>query len=70
MEEIKKQLLVEIEALIAYKPEPTPTINPTYLEYLTVEDLESIKQSLLAKVGKLSPEDIEWLQRFKKESPS
>lgn len=63
----KEALLHEIEALIAYKPEQTSTINPQYLEYLTLEDLESIKKNLLAKVGKLSTEDIEWLQQFKKE---
>jgi hypothetical protein len=65
--ESKKELLKEIEALIAYKPEQKMTINPNYLTYLEIEDLESIKRGLLEKVGKLSPEDVAWLQKFKKE---
>ncbi len=62
---IKTELLKEIEALMSYKPKQTTTINPNYLEYLEVEDLESIKKSLLNKIGKLSPEDIAWLKQFK-----
>jgi len=62
----KKELLKEIEALLSYKPDDTLEINPNYLDYLEIEDLESIKKSLLAKIGKLSQEDIEWLQQFKK----
>jgi hypothetical protein len=59
-------LLKEIEALLTYKPEEKTTINPNYLEYLELEDLESIKKGLMAKIGKLSKEDIEWLEQFKK----
>ncbi|CAA6812069.1 MAG: Unknown protein [uncultured Sulfurovum sp.] len=62
----KEELLHEIEALLSYKPEEKMTINPNYLEYLGSEDLESIKKSLLDKMGKLKQEDIEWLERFKK----
>jgi hypothetical protein len=65
--DIKEELLKEIEALLSYKPEEKTTINPNYLEYLEVEDLESIKKGLLAKIGKLSTEDIAWLQQFKKD---
>jgi hypothetical protein len=66
--DIKEELLKEIEALLNYRPEESTTINPNYLEYLEVEDLESIKKGLIDKIGKLSPEDIAWLQQFKKES--
>ena len=62
----KEELLHEIEALLAYKPEDTLEINPNYLEYLELEDLASIKKGLLDKMGKLSQEDIEWLEQFKK----
>ena len=62
----KEELLKEIEALMAYKPEDKTTINPNYLEYLELEDLESIKKGLLGRFGKLSQEDIEWLEKFKK----
>jgi hypothetical protein len=64
----KEELLKEIEALLSYKPEEKLEINPNYLEYLELSDLESIKNGLLKKIGTLSNEDIEWLQQFKKES--
>jgi hypothetical protein len=63
---IKEALLQEIEALLSYKPKEITTINPNYLEYLEVEDLESIKKSLLEKMGKVSQENITWLQQFNK----
>jgi len=62
----KEELLHEIEALLTYKPENKTTINPNYLEYLELEDLENIKKGLMAKIGKLTQEDIEWLEQFKK----
>ena len=65
--DIKEELLKEIEALLSYKAEGKTTINPNYLEYLEVEDLESIKKSLINKIGRLSEEDIAWLQQFKKD---
>jgi len=43
----KEELLHEIEALLTYKPENKTTINPNYLEFLELEDLEKIKQGLL-----------------------
>ena len=61
----KEELLKEIEALLSYKPEEKTTINPNYLEYLEINDLESIKKGLMDKMGKLKEEDIEWLQQFK-----
>ena len=62
----KEELLKEIEALLSYSPENTTTINPNYLEYLEFEDLTSIKNTLMKKIGKLKEEDIEWLKQFKK----
>ena len=63
----KEALLKEIESLLSYKPESRTTINPDYLEYLEVEDLESIKKNLIESFGVLSEEDIAWLQQFKSE---
>ena len=63
----KEELLKEIEALLSYKPEEKLEINPNYLEYLEISDLKSIKNGLMQRIGKLSKEDIEWLQQFKKE---
>ena len=62
----KEELLHEIEALLSYKPEEKTAINPNYLEFLELEDLENIKKGLLAKIGKLSQKDILWLEQFKK----
>ena len=61
----KEELLADIENLIAYGREE-PTINPTLLAYLEVDDLISTKKKLLERVGTLSDEDKEWLQQFKK----
>jgi hypothetical protein len=62
----KEELLKEIESLLTYKPEQKLEINPNYLEYLELDDLESIKRSLLQKIGVLTQEDKEWLEQFKK----
>jgi len=61
----KEELLADIEKLIAYGREET-TINPALLAYLELDDLISTKKKLLERVGKLSEEDKEWLQQFKK----
>ena len=61
----KETLLSEIEALIAYGKEE-PTINPSLLAYLSLDDLISIKTKLLERVGTLSDEDKAWLEQFKK----
>ncbi len=61
----KEELLADIEKLIAYGREE-PTINPSLLAYLEVDDLISTKKKLLERVGTLSDEDKEWLQQFKK----
>jgi len=62
----KEALLHEIEAILTYKPENKTSINPNYLEFLEIEDLENIKKGLLNKMGKLKEEDIAWLEQFKK----
>ena len=61
----KEVLLREIEELISYGREE-PTINPALLAYLEIDDLISTKKKLLERVGKLSDEDKEWLEQFKK----
>ncbi|MBT8348877.1 MAG: hypothetical protein HKP62_05480 [Sulfurovum sp.] len=64
-EHSKEELLADIEKLIAYGREE-PTINPVLLAYLEIDDLIATKTKLLERVGKLSEEDKEWLQQFKK----
>ena len=61
----KEELLAEIEELISYGRDE-PTINPALLAYLELDDLISTKKKLLERVGKLSEEDKEWLEQFKK----
>ena len=64
-EQTKQGLLADIERLIAYGREE-PTINPALLAYLEINDLIATKKKLLERVGKLSEEDKEWLEQFKK----
>jgi len=64
-EPTKETLLSEIEALIAYG-RSEPTIHPDLLAYLEIAELQSIKQSLTQKVGRLSSEESAWLEQFKK----
>jgi len=61
----KENLLADIEKLIAYG-RTEPTINPSLLAYLSVDDLISTKKKLLERAGKLSEEDKAWLEQFKK----
>ena len=61
----KEELLADIEKLIAYGREE-PTINPALLSYLEIDDLIATKKKLLERVGKLSEEDKEWLEQFRK----
>jgi len=65
MKSEKEILLKDIEKLIAYGRDET-TINPALLAYLSTEDLINTKSKLLERVGKLSDEDKEWLEQFKK----
>jgi len=64
-EQTKKKLLADIEKLIAYGRKES-TINPALLSYLSIEDLLNTKAKLLERVGKLSEEDKEWLEQFKR----
>ena len=61
----KKKLLEEITTLLnQYGSESS--INPSVLEFLSIEDLEGIKASLIES-KKHHLDDKEWLQSFKKE---
>jgi len=64
-EHSKEKLLADIEKLIAYGRDE-PTINPSLLAYLSIEDLINTKAKLLERVGKLSEEDKDWLEQFKR----
>jgi len=62
----KEELLQEIEELISYGRNE-PTINPSLLKYLSLEELISIKNSLQKRVNTLDEDDKEWLMKFIKE---
>ena len=61
----KEELLKEIIALLNQYGTPS-SINPSVLEFLSVEDLEGIKSSLIES-KKHHLDDKEWLHQFKKE---
>ncbi len=61
----KEQLLEEITALINEYGAPS-TISPSVLSFLSEEDLESIKASLIEN-KQHHLDDKEWLHQFKKE---
>jgi hypothetical protein len=65
-EPTKEQLLQDIEQLISYGRDE-PTINPSLLKYLSLEELISIKSSLQKRVNTLDEDDKEWLVKFIKE---
>ena len=65
MKNEKEILLADIEKLISYGRDE-PTINPALLEYLSIDDLINTKVKLLERVGKLSEDDKDWLEQFKK----
>ena len=62
----KERLLKEIEKLLSFDGNDT-AINPDYLQYFTLEELQSIKKELQKRYENMVEENLEWLQRFKKE---
>ncbi|RUM44689.1 MAG: hypothetical protein DSY46_04930 [Hydrogenimonas sp.] len=61
----KEELLKAIEELLSFDGNDT-TINPNYLEYFTIEELQSIKEELERKHANMVEEHLEWMQQFKK----
>jgi len=60
----KKELLKEIEELLN-KYNDTLEISPYVLEYLSCEDLESIKANIIKKQETVISDNSQWLQQFK-----
>ncbi|WP_457593369.1 hypothetical protein [Hydrogenimonas sp.] len=63
----KEELLEAIEKLLSFDGNET-SINPDYLEYFTIEELEAIKRKLEEKYETMVEENLEWMQQFKKET--
>ncbi len=59
----KLELLAEIEELTSYDQTATP-INKTYIQYLDLEDLISIRDDLLRKKIYLKEETINWFDEL------
>jgi hypothetical protein len=65
MEKEKKELLKEIEKLLSFDGKDT-SINPDYLAYFSVDELENIKKGLEKKHERMIEEHREWMRQFKK----
>ena len=66
MEKEKSQLLEAIEKLLSFDGNATE-INPDYLAYFTIEELQKIRNELENKIDNMVEENREWMMRFKKE---
>ena len=62
----KERLLEEIRQLMAYGGE-APEIDPNLLEYLDERSLQTMLHRLKEKHSRLTEEDREWVQQFRKE---
>ena len=66
MEKEKSQLLEAIEKLLSFDGNATE-INPDYLAYFSLEELQKIRDELEKKIDNMVEENREWMMRFKKE---
>ncbi len=62
----KQEKLKEIEELLKVY-DGQMQIHPYVLEYLSLEELESIELNILKKQSNVIEENSGWLQQFKKE---
>ncbi len=62
----KEKKLKEIEELLKVYGGDLQ-IDPYVLEYLTLDELESIELNILKKQSNVIEENSQWLQQFKKE---
>ncbi len=59
----KSELIEEIKKLIAVDGE-TIDINPNYLEYFELEELQSIKEELISKKEKIKETTKEYVEEL------
>lgn len=59
----KSELLQKIEELLSFDGNETK-IDPAYLDYFTLEELESLLKKLLNRHENMVEENREWMQRF------
>ena len=60
----KETILKEIQTLLSHDTNGDTFINPDYLAYFELQELQSIRDQLRQRVGKLKPDDIQWLKTF------
>ncbi|AXX92553.1 hypothetical protein CPU12_01660 [Malaciobacter molluscorum LMG 25693] len=63
MEE-KKQLIEEIKKLIVVNEEDSIDINPNFLQYFEVDELNSIKSDLEVKKRNISKTSLDFLDKL------
>ncbi|AXH09886.1 hypothetical protein CP960_07245 [Malaciobacter halophilus] len=63
MEE-KEELIEEIKRLIAVNEDDKVEINPNFLDYFDVEELESIKNKLKVKKSNISQSSLGYLDKL------
>ncbi|RXK00977.1 hypothetical protein CRU98_00565 [Arcobacter sp. CECT 8986] len=63
MEE-KEQLIEEIKRLIVVNEEDSIDINPNFLQYFEVDELESIKSDLEVKKSNISKTSLDYLDKL------
>ncbi len=62
----KEELLKTIEKLLSFDGNET-VINPDYLQYFTLDELEKIRDELQKRYETMVEKNLDWLKSFKKE---
>lgn len=60
----KEELIEEIKSLIIIDKEDSIEINPNFLEYFDLEELISIKETLIFKKNKIRESTFEYLDEL------
>ncbi|RXJ86730.1 hypothetical protein [Arcobacter sp. CECT 8985] len=63
MEE-KEQLIEEIKKLIVINKEDSVDINPNFLQYFEIEELQSIRNDLQVKKSNISETSLDYLDKL------
>lgn len=64
MNEIKKVLITDIKTLIVTDENDSVEINPSLLEYFTIEELEEIRDTLVMKKNNINETSIGFLDEL------
>ncbi len=59
----KERLRLEIQKLLSFDGDAVE-INPDYLEYFTLEELEKMLEELQRRQEKMVEENRDWMRRF------